>query len=212
MRDIERAVIWCYTIVLFGKAANILRGSNLSIYEQFNTIYDNFLHTNLFVSIVVHPWVLLFRQTVGRVYQMRASTNFENDVSFEILLDTLAVLSTWGFATVIGLCMTYSSMVDLSELGAQVAYTAAFTCATGISAAILMLLTQRFPAVSHGAHLALLVAGVATDSNPTLKSTWSRLMILHGGAQIIRTALGSTDPIPGTLFHSILTAGGLLTR
>lgn len=207
MEHIEESIPYlCYAMAM-AKAALFLRtGEEIEVQKHVEQYYNDYVHTNMFVSIMVHPFymslmALLRPQYAAFDHLMREikKSSEDNSLSLRILMNTLNCVSTWTLVyTVVALMLSCRSTPPAMLLRALLSgATVALACSAMINLfGRLAVVAPHFKWYSFGLHALCLLTGAGalhfrtalSDLPPAMLAT-ATIMGVHGlGYMFMRLA------------------------
>ena len=235
MEEVEQNLPYiCYAMAIAKAALFLSTGNEIDIQSNFERYYNDYVNTNIFMSLMVHPLylaVMLPLRVHYKVFDKALASIREgsegNALSLRVLLNTLNMLTTWGVVyAVVALVLSTTSS------SAKAILTSMFhgVGVAGGSALTLYLLGRvaprgkLFPWYNLGVHIVCLICGGAaiffkdhfSQVPPILFTT---LMVIGGHAlgymfMRIATAKFSSrdDRALALIVHGIFSMGGLVLQ
>lgn len=235
MEEVEQNLPYiCYAMAIAKAALFLSTGNEIDLQSSFERYYNDYINTNIFMSLMVHPLytaVMLPLKSHYKVFDKALQNIREgsegNALSLRVLLNTLNLLTTWGVVyAIMALVLSTSS----SSIQAMFATMLSGVGVSGGSALVLYLLGRTvpsgglFPWYNLGVHLVCLACGAGAlffkdklAQAPLILST--TLMVIGGHAvgyifMRIATARFSSrdDRALALVVHGMFSMGGLALR
>lgn len=128
---------FCYAAALIKTAHYVLNDEDADLFDTFETYYRDHIHTNMMVTLTIHPLYIGFRTIMRPFYDAHTKLmkdvrelSLDNAVSMRVLLSFVSFMCTamwFGLATTVLFINTEESFMDLLRSAAFFVVTGA-TC------------------------------------------------------------------------------------
>lgn len=235
MEDVERNLPYiCYAMAIAKAALHLVRGGEVELQSNFERYYNDYVNTNIFMSVMVHPLYILimlplrFHYTgFDRAMRKIRERSDDNALSLGVLLNTFNLLTTWGIVYAVAALVFSTASSSMSDI--FVSILSGLGVAAGSSLLVHLLgatvpREERFVWYNLGVHLlCLLCAGVPLWFKNKLPQApavvWATLMVIGGHAlgytfMRLATARFSSRQDRGLslVVHGLFSAGSLALR
>jgi len=170
MENIERSLPYiCYAMAVTKASLFLATGNEIEVLRYVEKYYNDYIHTNMFVSITLHPFYMclmaLLRphyKTFDYVMKEMKKSSENNSLSLRIMMNTFNCLTTWVLVYT-AITLMLSSRITPVELLLR-AFASGLAIAAGGSVAInlfgrLSLISPHFKWYSFGVHAMCMLAG-----------------------------------------------------
>jgi hypothetical protein len=199
---IQRVPYACYAAAL----ATMVFAEDFDFYEAFSAYYDDYINTNLFVSLVITPIVRLYQAIMGRLYRLARRVSKGKALSERVAITFLTYLATAFVMLILGMGFTTTATTDVVRMvqdaaiyGAMAAACAATIWSTKYVGTIplAIALPVRFLAERYEAPI------------PSFALAMTDMLGTHGVTQLVLLLAKATNP---ALFVHAITAGAVFAR
>ena len=131
---------FCYAAALIKTAHYVLNDEDADLFDTFETYYRDHIHTNMMVTLTIHPLYVVFRTIMRPFYDAHTKLmkdvrelSMDNAVSMRVLLTFVSFMCTamwFGLATTMLFINTAESFMDLLRSAAFFVVTGATCYAT----------------------------------------------------------------------------------
>lgn len=170
MENIERSLPYiCYAMAVTKASLFLATGDEIEVARFFEKYYNQYVHTNMFVSIMFHPFYLclmaLLRphyKTFDYVMKEIKKSSENNSLSLRLMMNTFNCLTTWVLVYTFITLMLSSRMTSVGLL--LRAFASGLAVAASGSIAInlfgrLSLIAPHFKWYSFGVHAMCMLVG-----------------------------------------------------
>jgi len=181
MENIERSLPYiCYAMAVTKASLFLATGNEIDVLRYFEKYYNDYVHTNIFVSITFHPFYVCLMallkphyKTFDYVMKEMKKSSENNSLSLRLMMNTFNGLTTWVLVyTMIALMLSSRitpTGVLLQTLASGLAMAASGSIAINLFGR-LSLISPHFKWYSFGVHaMCMLVGAGAYYSRSSLR-------------------------------------------